>query len=63
MIGKFIVKIYQIDALDAMVRSTLALDAPNDYDTLDLNRGPLRGEAKLVSNGYVKRSPLCSDTM
>ena len=29
-----------------MTRSTLALDAPNDCDTLDLSRGPLRGEAR-----------------
>ena len=40
------VKFHQIDALDAMARSALALDAPNDYDILDLSQGPLRGEAR-----------------
>ena len=38
-VGKDIVKFHRIDASDALVRSTLALDTLNDYDTLDLGRG------------------------
>ena len=59
-IGKFIVKFHQIDSLDAMVRPWLALDTSNIYDTLDLGWGV---EPKMVSNDYLKRISLVSNTV
>ena len=48
-VGEFIVKFYWIDTLNTMARSALALNAPNDCDTLDLSQGPPRGEARKLS--------------
>ena len=49
----FIVSFHRIDALDAMMRSSLALDAPNScgYSRSEL-RFPKRGETRMVSDGY-----------
>ena len=59
-VGKFIVKFHRINVSDAMARSTLALETPNECDTLDIGWG---AEARMVLNNYVKRNSLSSDTM
>ena len=62
-IGEFIVDFHRIGSPDAMVRSVLALDAPNFCVYSRSESGPFEEWSFKISNGYVTRIPLSSDTM